>query len=418
MKKKSLLMTAVAIFGLATTTNAQVPSYVPTNGLVGYWTFNGNANDESGNGNNGAVNGATLTTDRFGNANSAYSFSGSEYIDINQMFDFEERTTNVWILNNDPNWGTTTRLAFDNDNVGMNYGLIQIGTGVGYPDSINCNQGNSEKRHFANLQEWIMLTVVRQSDSVRFYFNGEQYGVKPVGLASSVLNTVYSRIGGRVDNTRFWIGDIDDIGIWSLALDSCQIKDLYYSSVGSCCPQSAFSIQPADITEPVNGTASFSIFTNLSTPSYQWQMDNGIGFNNLSNAGQFSGVNTDVLTISNLTISQNNTLYRCLVIENSTCSDTSEVALLTVVNNVGINEFVQDNLFSVYPNPTHSQINVKADAALLGSVYNVYDNLGKVVLSGKIIAENTVIEFGNLSRGIYMFSVGEKMKQNFKVVKQ
>jgi hypothetical protein len=43
---------------------AQVPSYVPTNGLVGYWPFNGNANDASVNGNNGTVNGATLTTDR------------------------------------------------------------------------------------------------------------------------------------------------------------------------------------------------------------------------------------------------------------------------------------------------------------------------------------------------------------------
>ena len=48
--------------------------------MIGYWPFNGNANDESGNGNNGTVNGATLTTDRFGNLNSAYNFSGLDYI--------------------------------------------------------------------------------------------------------------------------------------------------------------------------------------------------------------------------------------------------------------------------------------------------------------------------------------------------
>ena len=54
---------------------AQVPGYVPTDGLVGYWGFNGNANDESGNGNDGTVNGATPTEDRFGNANSAYDLS-------------------------------------------------------------------------------------------------------------------------------------------------------------------------------------------------------------------------------------------------------------------------------------------------------------------------------------------------------
>jgi hypothetical protein len=45
-------------------------------GLVAHYPFNGNANDESGNGNNGTVNGATLTTDRFGNMNKAYSFDG------------------------------------------------------------------------------------------------------------------------------------------------------------------------------------------------------------------------------------------------------------------------------------------------------------------------------------------------------
>ena len=51
-------------------------SQLPTNGLVGNWPFNGNANDASGYGNNGTVFGATLTTDRFGNTNSAYSFDG------------------------------------------------------------------------------------------------------------------------------------------------------------------------------------------------------------------------------------------------------------------------------------------------------------------------------------------------------
>jgi hypothetical protein len=57
---------------------------LPTNGLVAYYPFNGNANDESGNGNHGMVYGATLTVDRFGNANSAYSFDGmNDYIVTN-----------------------------------------------------------------------------------------------------------------------------------------------------------------------------------------------------------------------------------------------------------------------------------------------------------------------------------------------
>ena len=52
MKIKGLLLTASATQGLLNVTMAQVPNYVPTNGLVGWWPFNGNANDESGNGNN------------------------------------------------------------------------------------------------------------------------------------------------------------------------------------------------------------------------------------------------------------------------------------------------------------------------------------------------------------------------------
>jgi hypothetical protein len=52
-----------------------------TNGLVAYYPFNGNANDESGNGNNGTVNGASLTPNRFGEQNSAYLFN-SNFISI------------------------------------------------------------------------------------------------------------------------------------------------------------------------------------------------------------------------------------------------------------------------------------------------------------------------------------------------
>ena len=76
MKLESILLTAVATISLATATMAQVPNYVPSNGLVGWWPFNGNANDESSNSNNGIVNGATLSTDRFGYNNSAFSFDG------------------------------------------------------------------------------------------------------------------------------------------------------------------------------------------------------------------------------------------------------------------------------------------------------------------------------------------------------
>ena len=85
---------------------------------------------------------------------------------------------------------------------------------------------------------------------------------------------------------------------------------------------------------------------------------------------------------------------------------------------LGINETINDKLFSIYPNPAQSIVNVKADAKLIGTVYTIYDNTGKVVLSGTINAENISVELGNLSVGIYLFSAGENVQQTFKVIKE
>ena len=78
MRRAALAILVLCLVFVAGSAGA-VP--VITSGLVAAWEFNGNANDVSGNGNDGVVHGATLTTDRFGNANSAYSFNGvDDYI--------------------------------------------------------------------------------------------------------------------------------------------------------------------------------------------------------------------------------------------------------------------------------------------------------------------------------------------------
>ena len=83
--------------------NSQL-SGILNNGLVGYWPFNGNANDESGNGNNGTVNGATLTTDRYGNTNSAYDFDGiDDYIQASNYSSNSSFTFSGWINLSDYN---------------------------------------------------------------------------------------------------------------------------------------------------------------------------------------------------------------------------------------------------------------------------------------------------------------------------
>lgn len=76
---KKLFLTLILVlfvipFGMSQELPSYVPTNVPTNGLVAYYPFNGNANDESGNGNHGTVNGTTLANDQNGNENKAYEF--------------------------------------------------------------------------------------------------------------------------------------------------------------------------------------------------------------------------------------------------------------------------------------------------------------------------------------------------------
>lgn len=82
--KKLFLTLNLVLFVIPFGISQDLPAYVPTNGLVAYYPFNGNANDESGNGHHGTVNGATLTSDRNDVQNSSYSFDGlDDYISIN-----------------------------------------------------------------------------------------------------------------------------------------------------------------------------------------------------------------------------------------------------------------------------------------------------------------------------------------------
>jgi len=420
MKKKILLLTALATLGLKTGTIAQtVPSYVPTNGLVAWYPFNGNANDESGNGNDGVVNGAILTSDRFGNVGKAYDFNGtSSYIsNIISQNDLDSFTVSIWYYSPTPSnsvaclyniWDATietnqAHLNLTNTPSTFLYSWIN---GIGQID---------DEFGTRDISNWHQVIIVKASDSQFTFVDGvANFG----SLSGTNISFNFNKFelgreltsGGLLPQT-YWIGKLDDVGFWNRALTQQEISDLY----NSC--ELSVNTQPTNQTININNTTQFVVGSSDPSANFQWQTDLGVGFQNLNNVGQYSGTATNTLNVSNVTISNNNQPFRCIVTSGS-CSDTSNVAVLTVNNNVGLNETSQDKLFSVFPNPAQSVINVKADSKLIGSVYSIYDNTGRVVLTGKLNSQNTTIELGNLSSGIYMFSVGENMKQTFKVIKE
>ena len=89
--------------------------------------------------------------------------------------------------------------------------------------------------------------------------------------------------------------------------------------------------QPLAVTQCAGGTANFSVVTSGAGVSYQWQVstDAGVSYNNVSNAGVYSGVTTATLTITGTTAVMNGYLYRCIT-ANSPCTLNSAAASLTI----------------------------------------------------------------------------------------
>jgi hypothetical protein len=74
---RAVLIAACLSVCVSTFVRAQLPSYVPSNGLVAWYPFNGNANDESGNGKDGIIIGnVSLVSDRNGKSDKSYYFDG------------------------------------------------------------------------------------------------------------------------------------------------------------------------------------------------------------------------------------------------------------------------------------------------------------------------------------------------------
>ena len=86
MFRKVLMLTWVSILFIS---GQILIAQVPRDALIAYYPFHGNVNDGSGNGHHGTAYGPTLTQDRFGNVDSAYSFDGvDDYIAIENHPDF------------------------------------------------------------------------------------------------------------------------------------------------------------------------------------------------------------------------------------------------------------------------------------------------------------------------------------------
>jgi hypothetical protein len=177
------------------------------------------------------------------------------------------------------------------------------------------------------------------------------------------------------------------------------------------------SNNPVDATVILGNNAQFTTLTSTPGATYQWQSDLGAGFVNINNGGQYSGVTTSTLVVSNVTIANDNQQYRC-VISLAPCTSTSSVAILHIQSNVGVNELSEDHLLAIFPNPAINELNIKVHSKLIGYSFDVFDPIGKRILSGVLHSETTSIDLSNLSSGHYMVKVGTIKGHSFKFIKK
>lgn len=230
------------LIGFASLTmNAQVPNYIPTNGLIGYWPFNGNANDLSTNLYNGTNNGATLTSDRFGNLNGAYFFNGSNSIDIGNIGVSNIKTYSFWIYPTDLSGVYRTVISKFEGN--SNLASFEIGQReqqkMGFIYSTDGNNGfETDSQSTLNINTWYNIVITIDNNSIKMYVNGILE--KTISYPGSCFDNNDHVFIGATRNaiigdpaSFFWIGKIDDLGIWNRALSTDEIISLYQSQI-SC----------------------------------------------------------------------------------------------------------------------------------------------------------------------------------------
>jgi len=203
------------------------PATTINDGLVARYEFNGNASDSTGNGFNGAVNGAVLTNDRFGNANSAYYFAGNgEHISVSSSPDLYSTgawSATVWfnfqagglyqprILTN----GTVDLVLTTTNGSPIAYAAGWNYYGIGTPYNLTAGS-------------WYNLAAVCDGTYISLYINGtfvatDSHAGGPPSAGFGTLG-----IGRNLHTgTDWYAGSIDEIRLYNRVLSSAEVQQIY-----------------------------------------------------------------------------------------------------------------------------------------------------------------------------------------------
>lgn len=213
-----------------------------TAGLVAHYTFTGNANDASGNSNNGTVLGPTLTIDRHGNPNQAYSFDGvDDMVKINDSPSLRPNliTMTAWVNPSEAKrmriFGKTNPLNAANEQYTCAF-ESNLSTSVDIKQNSGCSAGSGwqgvRTTQVFSLNQWNFVAYTFDGFSLSIFINGVLVAQK----YNLPLTTIDNCVGGTLQIGYWWDGDkaafkgkLDDLRIYDRALSHNDIVQLYLS---------------------------------------------------------------------------------------------------------------------------------------------------------------------------------------------
>lgn len=263
---------------------SQLPYYLPSDGLVGWWPFNGNANDESGNGNDGIIVNSMLCQDRFGNESAAFDFNSTDgeekYIRClnNETFIFNTYTISVWFRVSedfDPNkqginsfGGGIIQKGCDYDFCGSTYRIyVHSPWGLVADNWVNddCfSRVYVDTTIYSSQYSWNHVVSTYDGESNKLYVNGilsnelPQFGYLTQNQNDIIFGGWFNYTGEECEFTKSFSGKIDDIGIWDRCLSDEEINKLYVTtnqttlSLTSEFESNRISIYPNPTTDIIN----------------------------------------------------------------------------------------------------------------------------------------------------------------------
>ena len=322
-------ITVTPTSGLQVCNLADIPTNLQT-GLVGFWPFCGNANDVSGNGLNGTVTGATLTLDRNGNVNGAYSFNSSVVSNIsiqtqavttanglqNQfsivMWVKASRVVNyisesslcpgavsVPMANSNQNWPFAP--GNGNPRLGVGFSIGTNGIMVAeHADNILVSRLSNSSTY----SDFVNVAIVYNTTNSYLYINGVLVRTRAINCTSNIKCIPPLVILGSSLYSPNFSGIIDDIGIWNRALTAAEIQQL---NTGVSCVGTpttfTITVNPtptvvaqANQTVCIGATTTASFTGAVTGTVYNWTNTNtaiGLG---ASGTGNISFTSTNATT--------------------------------------------------------------------------------------------------------------------------